>query len=157
MAGLMDMISNRDSSMDKSIAETTMQCLREMKKQTGENVELVKQINILVEASITKIKGIEAKASKEENNTKEVTEAVRQETEKLKAEIADCFTGFKAQLDEEQEKELGKFYKSLKNLLEEQEERQEHRIKHLNGYLKGILWFLCLIAVLLIASIIGII
>ncbi|WP_099467315.1 hypothetical protein [Konateibacter massiliensis] len=156
MAGLMDMISNRDSSIDKSIAETTMQCLREMKKQTGENVELVKKINSLVEASVTKIKGIEVKTNEQNINDKAVEE-LKQEVQEMKREFSDELTLLKNQLDENMNKENGKLYKSVKAMLEEHEEKQQKQIKSIGRFNKVILWFLFLITVLLVTNIIGII
>jgi hypothetical protein len=156
MAGLMDMISNRDTSLDKSIAETTMQCLKEMRKQTGENVELVKRINSLVEASVIKVKGIEVKsaATKIDN---EAIKALKEEVIGIKNEFSDELTMIKNQMDEDIVKENTKLYKNLKNMLEEYDEKQQKKMKSLGRYLKGILWFLCLITILLITNILGII
>ncbi|OYO96698.1 hypothetical protein CG709_12075, partial [Lachnotalea glycerini] len=113
MAGLMDMISNRDTSVDKSIAETTMQCLKEMKKQTGENVELVKKINTLVEASIMKIKSLEAKMAASQADSVAIEE-LRQEMKNIKSEFSDELTMIKNQLNEDINKENAKIKKKKK-------------------------------------------
>jgi hypothetical protein len=156
MAGLMDMISNRDSSLDKSIAETTMQCLKEMRKQTGENVELVQKINALVEASITKVKGIEAKANANKLD-KEVIEELKKEIIEIKSQFSDELTMIKNQMNEEIIRENNKLCKNVRNMLEEYDENQEKSMKSLRRYLKGIIWFLFLITALLITNILGII
>lgn len=156
MAGLMDMISNRDTNLDKSIAETTMQCLREMKKQTSENVELVKRINSLVEASITKIKGIEVKAN-EQNIDQKVMEELKKELNDIRQEFFDELTLLKGQMAEESSKENAKLYKSIKGLLEEYNENQEKKIRALSRINKLIVWFLVLITALLITNILGVI
>lgn len=156
MAGLMDMISNRDSSLDKSIAETTMLCLKEMRKQTGENVELVQKINTLVEASITKVKGIEAKVNANKLDS-EVIEELKKEIIEIKSQFSDELTMIKNQMDEEIIRENNKLYKNVRNILEEYDEKQEKSMKSLRRYLKGIIWFLFLITALLITNILGII
>ncbi|MBA4685636.1 MAG: hypothetical protein H2184_00660 [Candidatus Galacturonibacter soehngenii] len=156
MAGLMDMISNRDTNLDKSIAETTMQCLREMKKQTSENVELVKRINSLVEASITKIKGIEVKANEQNIDQKEMEE-LKKELKDIRQEFFDELTLLKNQLAEESSKENAKLYKSIKGLLEEYDENQERKMRALGRINKLIVWFLVLITALLITNILGVI
>lgn len=156
MAGLMDMISNRDTSMDKSIAETTMQCLKEMKKQSGENVELVKKINALVEASITKIKALEAKMAVSQADS-EAIEGLKQEINHVKSEFSDELTIIKNQLNEDINKENAKLYKNIKGILEEYDDKQQKKIRSLGRMNKAILWFLFLITVLLITNIIGII
>lgn len=156
MAGIMDMISNRDTNLDKSIAETTMQCLREMKKQTGENVELVKRINSLVEASVTKIKGIEVKLNAQ-NIDQKVVEELKQEVQDIKRDFSDELTLLKNQMSEDLNKENTKLYKSVKGLLEEYDEVQQKRMKSLGRFNKFILWFLLLITVLLVTNILGII
>ena len=156
MAGLMDMISNRDSSLDKSIAETTMQCLKEMRKQTGENVELVQKINSLVEASITKVKGIEAKANANKLDN-EVIEELKKEIIEIKSQFSDELTMIKNQMNEEIIRENNKLCKNVRNMLEEYDENQEKSMKSLRRYLKGIIWFLFLITALLITNILGII
>lgn len=156
MASIMDMISNRDSSLDKSIAETTMQCLKEMRKQTGENVELVQKINSLVEASITKVKGIEAKAN-EKKLDNQVIEELKKEVIEIKSQFSDELTMIKNQMNEEMIRENNKMYKNVKNILEEYDERHEMSMKSLSRYFKGIIWFLFLITVLLITNILGII
>lgn len=156
MAGLMDRINNKDTSLDKTIAETTMQCLREMRKQSGENVELVKNINDLVEASITKIKKIEARLPDAEQTEKDKQEFM-QELENVKSEFSDQLTMFKNEMDEQLSKENSKLYKSIKIVMDENSEEQYRAIKSLKIYMKGIIWFVCLIAILLIANIIGII
>lgn len=154
MAGFMDMLSNRD--IDKSIAETTMQCLKEMKKQTGENVELVKRINSLVEASVSKIKGIEARVNAQNIDSK-VVEELKQEIQDTKRELSDEMTMLKNQLNEETNKENAKLYKSMKGMLEEYNEIQQKKIKSISRFNKVILWFLFLITILLITNIIGVI
>ncbi len=156
MAGLMDMISNRDTNLDKSIAETTMQCLREMRKQTSENVELVKRINSLVEASITKIKGIEVKANEQNIDQKEMEE-LKKELKDIRQEFFDELTLLKNQLAEESSKENAKLYKSIKGLLEEYDENQERKMRALGRINKLIVWFLVLITALLITNILGVI
>jgi cobalamin biosynthesis protein CbiD len=156
MAGIMDMISNRDTNLDKSIAETTMQCLREMKKQTGENVELVKRINSLVEASVTKIKGIEVKLNAQ-NIDQKVVEELKQEVQDIKRDFSDELTLLKNQMSEDLNKENTKLYKSVKGLLEEYNEVQQKKMKSLGRFNKLILWFLVLITVLLVTNILGII
>jgi hypothetical protein len=156
MAGLMDMISNRDSSMDKSIAETTNQCLKEMKKQSGENVELVRKINMLVEASINKIKSLEAKMAASEAD-QQAMEELKQEMQNIKSELADELTIIKNQMEEDINRENAKLYKNVKGLLEEQDEKQQTKIRSLGKFNKIILWFLVLITVLLITNILGII
>lgn len=156
MAGIMDMISNRDTNLDKSIAETTMQCLREMKKQTGENVELVKRINSLVEASVTKIKGIEVKLNAQ-NIDQKVVEELKQEVQDIKRDFSDELTLLKNQMSEDLNKENTKLYKSVKGLLEEYDEAQQKKMKSLGRFNKLILWFLLLITVLLVTNILGII
>lgn len=155
MAGLMDMISNRDSSMDKSIAETTMQCLKEMKKQTGENVEMVKKINSLVESSIHKIKGIEVNLN-EQTNQKEI-EDLKQELHQIKEQFSDELTLFKNQMREEVNLENAKLYKSIKGLLEDYDENQQKKLRSIGRVNKLIVWFLTLITVLIIVNILGII
>lgn len=155
MAGLMDMISNRDANLDKSIAETTMQCLKEMKKQTSENVELVKKINSLVEASVTKIKGIEAKANAQ--NIDQELEELKKEVQNVRQEFLDELVLLKNQLTEDSSKDTAKLYKSLKGLLEDYDEKQQKKIRSISRFNKLILWFLCLITVLLVTNIIGII
>gem|GEM_PF-6895637 len=156
MAGLMDMISNRDTNLDKSIAETTMQCLREMKKQTSENVELVKKINYLVEASITKIKGIEVKANAQ-NIDQKAMEDLKQELKDIRQEFSDELTLLKNQMAEESNKESVKLYKSIKGLLEEYDENQEKKMRAMGRINKLIVWFLVLITALLITNILGVI
>ncbi|PXV91803.1 hypothetical protein C8E03_103374 [Lachnotalea glycerini] len=156
MAGLMDMISNRDTSVDKSIAETTMQCLKEMKKQTGENVELVKKINTLVEASIMKIKSLEAKMAASQADSVAIEE-LRQEMKNIKSEFSDELTMIKNQLNEDINKENAKLYKNIKGILEEYDDKQQKKIKSIGRINKAILWFLFLITVLLITNILGII
>lgn len=156
MAGLMDMISNRDTSLDKSIAETTMQCLKEMRKQTGENVELVKKINTLVEASIMKVKGIEAKNNANKIDS-EALEEFKKEIAEIKSQFSDELTMIKNQMDEEIVRENTKLYKGMKSMLEEYEEKQEKKMKSIGRYLKGILWFVFLIAALIITKLLGII
>lgn len=156
MAGLMDMISNRDTSLDKSIAETTMQCLKEMRKQTGENVELVKKINTLVEASVTKIRGIEAKINANKID-QEAIEVLKKEIVEIKSQFSDELTMIKNQMNEEMIRENTKLYKGVKSMLEEHDEKQEKKMKTLGRYLKGILWFLCLITILIITNVLGII
>ncbi len=156
MAGLMDMISNRDTSLDKSIAETTMQCLKEMRKQTGENVELVKNINALVEASIIKVKGIEAKVNTNKID-QEVIEELKLEIIEIKSQFSDELTMIKNQMNEELTRENTKLYKGVKSMLEDYAEKQEKKMKSLGRYLKGILWFLFLITILIITNVLGII
>lgn len=156
MAGLMDMISNRDTNLDKSIAETTMQCLREMKKQTSENVELVKRINSLVEASIIKIKGIEVKANAQ-NIDQKAMEDLKQELKDIRQEFSDELTLLKNQMAEESSKENAKLYKSIKGLLEEYHENQEKKMRAISRINKLIVWFLLLITALLITNILGVI
>lgn len=155
MAGIMDMISNRDNGMDKTIAETTMQCLKEMKKQTGENVELVKRINSLVEASVTKIKGIEVATNAQNNN--EVVEELKQEIKELKREFSDELTLVKNQMEEGVNKENAKLYKTIKSMLGEYDENQQRKMKSISRFNKIIVWFLFLITVLLVTNILGII
>ena len=152
----MDMISNRDTSVDKSIAETTMQCLKEMKKQTGENVELVKKINTLVEASIMKIKSLEAKMAASQADSVAIEE-LRQEMKNIKSEFSDELTMIKNQLNEDINKENAKLYKNIKCILEEYDDKQQKKIKSIGRINKAILWFLFLITVLLITNILGII
>ncbi|MFA9376845.1 MAG: hypothetical protein ACERKZ_08830 [Lachnotalea sp.] len=156
MAGLMDMISNRDTSLDKTIAETTMQCLKEMRKQTGENVELVKKINSLVEASITKVKGIEIKNNATQIDGKVLME-LKEELSTIKSEFSDELTILKNQMDEELHSENSKLYKNIKSLMEEYDEKQQKKLKYLGRYIKLILWFVFLITILLITNILGII
>ena len=156
MAGIMDMISNRDTNLDKTIAETTMQCLREMKKQTSENVELVKRINSLVEASITKIKGIEVKANAQNIDEKAI-EDLKQELKDIRQDFSDELIIIKNQMTEESNKENAKLYKSIKGLLEEYAENQEKKMRAIGRINKLIVWFLVLITALLITNILGVI
>lgn len=156
MAGIMDMISNRDTNLDKTIAETTMQCLREMKKQTSENVELVKRINSLVEASITKIKGIEVKANAQNIDEKAI-EDLKQELKDIRQDFSDELIILKNQMTEESNKENAKLYKSIKGLLEEYAENQEKKMRAIGRINKLIVWFLVLITALLITNILGVI
>ena len=156
MAGIMDMISNRDTNLDKTIAETTMQCLREMKKQTSENVELVKRINSLVEASITKIKGIEVKANAQNIDEKAI-EDLKQELKDIRQDFSDELIILKNQMTEESNKENAKLYKSIKGLLEEYAENQEKKMRAICRINKLIVWFLVLITALLITNILGVI
>ncbi len=161
MAGIMDMIGNRDQSVDKSIAETTMMCLKEMKKQSTENVELVKSINSLVEAGINKIKKMEfPNAGGADSKAQEITEAVEKKIDMAKEEVLDEVTSkmdtLTQQLDEKIEKENNKCYKNIESILEEFIEQQEKVNKSHSRWLKVITWFLVLIAALLIANIVGV-
>lgn len=173
MAGLMDMINNtRDMSTDKSMAETTMQCLKEMKRQSTENVELVKSINSLVEAGITKIKGIEVGKSNSGNfneyelknelksELEEIKVIAKEQNDLLKSELKNEFVNklgdFSEQLEAKIEKENNKCYKNVESILEEYIQQQERVNKSHTRWLKVITWFLVLIAALLTANIVGV-
>lgn len=159
MAGIMDMIGSREQSTDKVIAEATVQCLKEMKKQSTENVELVKSINSLVEAGITKIKGMEADNGNTALN-EETVSLINQKFDELKTEITDEINTqmqqMTQQLNEKIEKENNKCYKNMESILDEHIEQQEKANKSNSRWLKLIVWFLFLTNALIIANILGV-
>lgn len=158
MAGLMDIIG-RENSTEKGIAETTMLCLKEMKKQSTENVEMVKRINSLVESSIKKIREFEAVLEENQANEQnpEAAEEYLEKIEQLKVEFQEKMDILKYEVEDFVHKENVKCYKNIKGILDEKEETQQKELKSIKRVMKVFIWFLFLITVLFIVEIIGVI